>query len=240
MNKKLLVFLPVFLLLVSSTEVHASSLFVVTKEGTVEKRVLGDSVDVNATVQKVTQKVASAAIDGVKEIALAEIESKTHIKIITNSNDSSLDVPSVLSQLVEIEEGNPSDKVVVTKLDEGFGITQKGITAKTLFNVTIHPEDHRVSVKTSRGESELVVMPSEAVKSVVASGAINILPKDGAITVESNGIDVLYLIKGERVVNVFNKALVTVPVTVMVSTISGEVSHIDQPQWLSLFGFLFT
>jgi hypothetical protein len=99
---------------------------------------------------------------------------------------------------------------------------------------------HRVSVKTSRGESELVVMPSEAVKSVVASGAINILPKDGAITVESNGIDVLYLIKGERVVNVFNKALVTVPVTVMVSTISGEVSHIDQPQWLSLFGFLFT
>lgn len=240
MNKKLLVFLPVLLLLVSSTEVHASSLFVVTKEGTVEKRVLGDSVDVNTTVQKVTQKVASAAIDGVKEIALAEIESKTHIKIITNTSDSSLEVPSVLAQLVEIEGESPSDKVVVTKLEEGFGVTQKGITAKTRFDLTIHPEDHKVYVKNSSVESPLIVLPSDAVKSVVANGSINILPKDGAITIESDGNQMNYLIKGERAVNLFNKALVTVPVTITVSSSTGILTHIDQPQWLSLFGFLFS
>jgi hypothetical protein len=240
MQKKLLLFLVLSLLFFSTSQVQAASLFVVSKDGNVERNVLGDSTDINATVQKVSQKVATAAIEGVKEIAIAEIENKTQVKIITDKESQEQTVPTALTELVEMEGDHLSDKVSVTKTDEGFGISDKGITANTSFNVSIKPKEHDVFVESSLGSTKLSVLPSEAVKNVVSSGAINVLPADGIISLQSDGDKLNYLVKGERIVQIFHIAKVVVPVSSSVSADTGKVTIVDQPQWLSLFGFLLS
>ncbi len=241
MYKKISTFvLTISLLSVSVSSVQAESLFVVLKNGTVQRNVLGDNTDISATVQKVSQNIASAALEGVKEIAIAEIENKTNIKIITDTSTQDQTIPTAMTQLLEIEGDRSSDKVTVTKLSDGYGISQKGITAKTSFTVTIKPQEQEIYVNSGEVQKKLTVLPSEAVKKVVSIGAINILPKDGIISLESDGNNLNYLVKGERVVQIFQIAKLVVPVSTSVSATTGEVTVTDQPRWLSLFGFVLS
>jgi hypothetical protein len=114
-TKLSILILVISLLSVSTSPVRAESLFVILKNGTVERNVLGDSTDINETVKKVSQTIATAAFEGVKEIAIAEIENKTHVKIITDSSIQDETIPTAVTQLLEIEGEQSSDKVTVTK-----------------------------------------------------------------------------------------------------------------------------
>lgn len=226
------------LFFVSATPISAKSLFTVTPNGEVQRSVLGESIGLGGAVEKVSRNVATAAIDSVKEIAIEEIENKTHIKIESIGNTEEQVLGEELKELITIEGDIQSDKVSIHKEDQGFSIMQNGIKATTDLPVTIVPSTHEVFIETSNGKVKLSILPADALRSIVKANVINIIPEDGKIRLEQKEDTLQYSIIGEKLVSIFNITRVIAPVESTVSATDGVVAVTKQPQWLDLLGFI--
>lgn len=237
--KKLIIPVCIYIFLTTNVSLtHASSLFVVGSDGSVRKNVLGDSIDLSGAVEKVSRKVATAAIDGVKEIALEEIENKTHVKIESVNDSEEQVLGDHLIDILTIEGDLPSEKIAVQKETNGFSISQGGVTAFTNLAIHIIPETQKVLVESTQGSVEVFVLPAKVLQIVARANIINVFPESGAISLEEHDKDIQYVIKGEKAVTLFHVTRVVVPVETKVSAQTGLVIEINQPQWLNVLGFL--
>lgn len=225
-------------LLISTAEVSAAA-FVITTDGRVERNVLGESTTITESAKKVAHEVAMTAVNGVAEIALTEIENRTHVKLEIPPKQESQELSENIKNLVLIEGDDRSQNIAVDRDSNGFHISQSGVSAQTDLTVIVLPETKEIFIETSSGREALSIAPHQVISTLVMSGAINILPSDGVRLVENNGA-LSYIITGERTVNFFNLGNATVPVVTTVSVQTGEIQQVDQPRWLSLFGFLFS
>ncbi len=220
--------------------VHAESLYLITKEGAIQKNVLGDSTELKAALGKVSEKIASAALEGVKEIAFTQIEEKTHIKLETPQTSKEELASANLTHLVDIESDSPSDTISIEKKTSGFGIVQKGVTALTTFPVSVEPATHKVSVRTSVGSQLVAVLPAEALETLFRADVLNRFPTESTLALqETDTGELVYAISGEKAVTIGQITTVVAPVTTFVSATTGKVQSIDQPRWLPVLTFLF-
>jgi len=224
-------------MMLSAADVSAAA-FVVTSDGRVERNVLGEST-IADSAKKVAHEVAMTAVNGVAEIALTEIENRTHVKLEIPPKQESQELSENIKNLVLIEGDIHSENIAVDRDGNGFHISQSGVSAQTDLPVIVLPETKEIFIETSNGREALSIAPHQVISTLVKSGAINILPSDGVRLVENNGA-LSYIITGERTVNFFNLGKATVPVVTTVSVQTGEIQNVEQPKWLSLFGFLLS
>lgn len=237
--KKLILLFVLILFTTNVKSVSAESLYVISSDGTLQRNILGESSTITDAVKAVSQRVANAAISGVEEVVFQQIEDKTNVKLRLPTKDQDQVVAASLKNLMEIESTEPSEKVVVTRNDEGFGIAERGITATTSMTVGVKPETHEISIETSNGKQVLSVLPSEAVSILVRANVLTTLESDGKVLLEEQEDgQLVYVVNGERAMNLFNIATVLAPVTSKVSVSTGHVENIDQPKWVTILGFL--
>ena len=142
--------------------------------------------------------------------------------------------------LVEVEaRGNSNDLKIAASGNE-FNIGENGIVASTAFPITIDPVKNELSVTTSSGERVVTVLPYEAALVVKRGKFIDDINSNQITLSEDSKGELQYLIKGERNINLFNLATIKADVSSNVSASTGEILKLDEPQWLRLFGFLFS
>lgn len=236
--KKAPLFIAVILLFLPVSGVQAAPLYVVTSDGNVQKSVLGKSISLGGAVEKVSKDVAMAALDSVKEIAIQEIENKTHIKIESVEATEEQVLGDQLKELVTIEGGVQSENVSIHKEEKGFSILQNGVKATTTLPLSIVPDTHEVFIETNRGKVKLTILPSDALLSIVRANIINIIPEDGTIILEEGEKDIQYAMSGEKSVDIFKLTRIIAPIETTVSATDGTITITNQPKWLNLLGFL--
>jgi len=238
--KKTLPIISSVLFLLSAVSPVSAAFLTVTKDGSVRTNVLGD-----ATSEKGDMKVASV-IASAKQVADATLSiikdgEKSFLSIESPTGNDRKDVTSLTQDIVEIEQDDAPKTITIGKVDDNFGISQAGITALTSYPIHINAEDRTISVATGSGERIVHILPDEAVETLVRANIINVLSQDGQVVLgESDTGELTYSIPAERNINLFNIHTVQVPVNTTVSATSGKVLKIDQPKWLTLFGFLFS
>lgn len=217
-------FLATSYLLLASTSAKAAFVTVNTK-GQITWQVLGDST---LEVKSIADNIAAPN----NEISLDNSGGKIEL--------NNIDVSNLKGDLVEVvARGNSNDLKIGSSADK-FTIEENGITAVTAFPITIDPIKNQLSVTTNSGSRLLSVLPYEATLSLTRGNFITKLNANGVSLTEDSIGQLQYQIAGQKNINIFNVAKVSIPVNSTVSASSGEILKIDEPAWLRVFGFLFT
>lgn len=241
MRKTSILLLSFCLFFSTASVIHAEALITVTKDGSVRSNVLGDSIDITSGVQKVQSAVLSAK--GLADATLSIVKNgeKSLLSIDSPQGSSKEDITKLTGNIVEVEQSVSPKSIKIGAIDSNFGISQSGITALTTYPIHIDASSKTISVATGSGERIIAIMPDDAVETLVRANIINTISKDGQMVLgEGENGELTYSIPAEREVNLFNIHTILVPVNTTVSATSGKVLKIDQPQWLKLFGFLFS
>ena len=159
--------------------------------------------------------------------------------VLAVGSKEALDVTTWDSNVVELEERPDTKKISISVKDGSFVIEQGGVSASTDYPISIDPKESGLSVATSSGSSYLSVLPLEAVETALRSKFITTASSDRVKIEEDDPGKLAYGISGEREIKLLSVIDLKVPVTTYVSTTTGEILNIDQPKWLSIFGFLF-
>ena len=236
MNKNVLILTIFVLFLSSSTSAYAEAFITVKQDGTVVKNVLGEETDDATTIVK---SVAGTVISKVAEVVISKVDDKVQVALGGDDSSKTHIFEGSTKPIVEVEKDIPSKKLSVVKLESGFGIQEGGVTATTHYEVKIDPDAKSVTLTTATGERTLGVLPSDAMQTIVRANIVSSVPSDGTIEITENDTGELqYAIHGVKDVALFNVAEVKVPVVSYVSATNGQVTHIDEPKWLRIFGFL--
>jgi hypothetical protein len=164
-------------------------------------------------------------------------------KLLVSRNGESYeaDVTDFSGDIIEVEERIAPKTVRVTHKDGEFLIQQSGYTAKTQYPINIDATTKEFSVRTENGSTFLVVMPYEAVTDLFRAGILSNVSDGVEVELKMNGGGGLsYVARGERKIKLFKVLEVDAPVVAAVSVTTGELSVIEQPLWLSVFGYFLT
>ncbi len=212
----------------------SAALITITNKGEVVWEVLGDStsLDIPKPPQISIKSIAENTPSNNSQIAL----DNTNGKITLNG----MDVTGTKTDLVEVVARGDANNLKISQSNGQFTIEENGITANTSFPININPVKNELTVRTPSGDRLISILPYEAAISLVRGKFIDKV-KDNKINLNENGNGQLeYLISGTKSINLFNVAEINADVTGSVSASNGEVIKIDEPQWLKLFGFLFS
>jgi hypothetical protein len=150
--------------------------------------------------------------------------------------EKQVDITGYRDDIVVVEEkGSATLRINATQ--DGLSIAQGGVTVNTSFPINVNSQKNRLSVETSTGEIFLAVLPHEAITQIIRTRIIDRL-LDNTLAEKPEG-EVVYLVRGEKEIELFNIFSFSVPVAVEVSAVSGSVVKIDQPLWYSMLDFLF-
>ena len=106
--------------------------------------------------------------------------------------------------------------------------------------INVDPSNKELSVTTSSGRKLISVLPREAIDALMRTKIINRMRLNERLNiVEEEGGDVSYVIKGQKVINLFNVYDYEIDITARVSVTTGEIVGIDEPEWLKAINFLF-
>ena len=143
-------------------------------------------------------------------------------------------------EIIEIEERPESEKMTILLKDGKFLLRQNDITASTDYEITVDPERARLLLEAPGGKQYLSIMPREAIQTLLRAKTVSTLDyASGIQIVENEDHNLTYEVKGEKLLNFFDFYYHPVEVTAYVSALTGEITKIDQPQWLQIIGFLF-
>jgi len=244
-KKLLLSFLLAGILILTLSKNSYAALIVVNKNGEVIWGVLGSEIDATLPIPRpknleVKNVAQLAGLPTNAEISLAKDNGKVELSVTTDSGRSKTDVTSYKDDLVEIETTDESKKVKITTVDGAFVIAQEGITAKTVFPITINAPEKRILVETSSGKRFLSILPYDAVSGIFKA---NILKADGIKSVdlkESDKGELEYGVDGKKEISLFNIISFEVPIQANISASTGEILKLEMPVWYKILGFVFT
>ncbi len=203
------------------------------------QNVLGDSTSSGSMTVQSTLSTARDLADAT--LSIIKEGEKSLLTVQTGAGTKEQDVTKLTDSIVEIEQDQGSKTIKIGKVDSNFGISQSGITALTSYPIHIDAASKTISVATNSGERIIAVMPDDALETLVRANIVNTISQDGQVVLgENENGELTYSIPAERNVNLFNIHTIAVPVNTTVSATSGKVLKIDEPQWLKVFGFLFS
>lgn len=241
--KKLSWLLSAVLFVIFVTPVQASSLVTIGLEGDITLNVLGTEdvgiEELNKPNEIQVNKIANTSKTGEPEIRIEKNADGVIMAVSSGGSTSEMQV-SGDQELVEIEAQKTPDVVKIVSSNGQFKIIQNGFTAITDYPINIDSKRRELSVNTSSGSRFLVIYPADAVEAILKSNLINrISTTDPLLIEETPEGDVTYLIKGRKLVNLFNVYDYQLPVETRVSASTGEILVIENPSWLRVFNFLF-
>ncbi len=243
MKKLGLVIFSFGLLLLLPTEISASSLVAVNRDGQIVLNVLSSQDSLALKTPKrdsleVVDVAGSETSDG--KISLMREGAKVNLSIAGSGGETNLDVTGITSEIIEVEERPQTQRIQISLEGENFVITQEGVSAITSFPIIVNPKTAELSVTTDTGVKYVAVLPSAAVESVLRAKIINNFPKGSKITLgETDGV-LAYKISGEKILNLFNMMDYPVAVESVVSASNGEILKTNQPAWLQIISFMFS
>ncbi len=242
--RKFFVTLTFFILFcLSITAAKAESLLVVDESGEIIWKVLSstDSISLNIPQKedlKITDVVNfDASDDAIISLGKEEGNISLNIDSISEGNKS-LDVTNWQDNIIEVEERGETKKLTIKIIDGQFNIEQEGIAVVTSYPINIDPRKNEISVQTPSGDRFLSVLPIDAVRSALRAKVITRFTGQEASLVEGDNGELVYVLIGEKVLNVFNLLDYPVEVETKVSVLTGEIVHVEQPPWLKVLSFL--
>ena len=226
-----------FLLTIPINPVFASLVYI-DNSGDVTVNVLSNQIALGAS-EKVDLEVTGSAggRTGSNNIAVKKEDGKIVLNV---GDDTQLDVTDWQDNLIEIEERANVRKISILLKDNRFVINQSNVSAYADFPIYVNPKENELTIETSSGSANLSILPLEAVEIALRAKNITNFFQEGVLIEEREHGILSYKISGEKQVDILNIMTFQVPVTTYISTTTGEVLDIDQPKWLSLFGFLFS
>jgi len=242
--KKYIFILVLFLFFSASTVVaKADSLLVVNGEGAVVWKVLSstDSISLNIP-QKEDIKITDIVNFDVNDDAIINLGKENgnislNVDSISGGNKS-LDITNWQDDIIEVEERGETKKLAIRIKDGEFNIEQEGIAVATSYPINIDPKRNEISVQTPSGNRFLSVLPIDAVRSALRAKVFTRFIGQEASLIEGDNGELVYVLTGEKVLNLFNLVDYPVEVKTKVSVLTGEIVHIDQPPWLKVLSFL--
>jgi hypothetical protein len=168
-------------------------------------------------------------------------EGRARLLVSSNGKSYEADVTDFSGDIVEVVENVAPKTVRVTHSEGEFLIQQSGYTARTQYPINIDASSKEFSVRTEHGSTFLAVMPYDAVTDLFRAGILSDIG-DGVEVILGIGEhgDLAYVAQGVRAIKLFKLIELSVPVTASVSATTGELSVIEQPIWLSVFGYFLT
>ncbi len=241
MVKKITLALFIFLSLsFLGTKEAKAALITVNQKGEIVWQVLGDesSPEIPKPPQIKVKSIAENVAVPNSEISLVTTNGKVQLNVTNANGTQNIDVTNLKENLIEIEARGNTNNLKIGESDGQFVIEENGVIAKTSFPITIDPIKNELSVKTNSGSRLISILPYEA---VVALQRAKIMDKSGDVSLgeNSNG-ELQYSINGQKEVSLFNLATIKADIKSVVSASNGEIVKTDEPQWLKVFGFLFS
>lgn len=220
--------------------VAKSALVVVSENGEIVWNVLSvtdfkpqrESLKVTSVTKNETPS-QEAVISFVRE------DGKTQLHVSNKGESKSTDVTGYKDEIIVIEETSPAKKLTILMQEEDFVIKQDQISAVTNFPITVNAKNKELSVLTPSGLRYIKVLPSDVLDNAYKADIIDTV-LESAKLIEGVKGELEYQLSGEKNINLFNVMTINAPVNVSVSAISGEVINVEKPQWLRIFGFLFS
>jgi hypothetical protein len=221
-----------------------ASLLSVTKNGEIVWKVLAseDSITLKVPergsleVKEVTPIVEANLND---RISLKIENGKSLLSVVTNEGEKNLDVTNTKDGLIEIEERPKAKSVKIGIINNQFSIQQEGITAITVFPITIDPKTADISIKTTSGDHFLTILPADAYQSSLKAKIITNLANNNLSIEEKKLGEISYEIEGKKKINFLNFFAYDFPVKVSVSALTGEILGVEQPVWQKVISFIF-
>ena len=239
MKKIIVIFLFLFFTFPSNL---SASILKIEPNGEILATVLGESDEITLEIPSSKleiQEIAEVDNDQDSIISLKNQKENTVINVSTQSGNKVYDIKGD-KDLIEIQERPDLEKIIISSSKDGFLFNQKGFVVWTDYEIEIDPVYARLSVKAPSGSRYVAVFPRQAVLTLLRAKIVNrVGTQEIAQLREVPGGDLAYVIKGEKIINLFDFFEYSVPVTSKVSALTGEVMEIDQPAWLKFLGFLF-
>ena len=154
-------------------------------------------------------------------------------------NDSNLDITQYQDNLIEIEETPEKERVKISLVDGKFKIEQEGIAVLTSFPIEIDPSVRQISVKTETGKKYLAILPKEASAILLRSKLVDKVDANWNLLEEQDGV-LVYKLKGNKTVNIFNISKYSSDIETQVSAADGAVIGSNEPVWLKILSFFLS
>ena len=154
-------------------------------------------------------------------------------------NDSNLDITQYQDNLIEIEETPEKERVKISLVDGKFKIEQEGIAVLTSFPIEIDPSVRQISVKTETGKKYLAILPKEASAILLRSKLVDKVDANWNLLEEQDGV-LVYKLKGNKTVNIFNISKYSSEIETQVSAADGVVIGSNEPVWLKILSFFLS
>lgn len=152
---------------------------------------------------------------------------------------------------VEDELEDDNIKLVPTS-DSKLALTQNHIAALTDFPLSINVETKELIITTPAGQKVVTILPDEAVQNLLATGLINSIESPsadltsqnqlgtltGVVEIATRDEEIVYKIKGKKTQRMLGIIPVTTPVTVFVSTDTGQAVAKQQSILTNIIDFL--
>ena len=236
-------FILAFFFLSLASDKALASLVVVQKDGKVVLNVLSIENTVELEIPRrdylEIKNIAQEIPEPGSKISLTRKDGRVTLNVSTKSGEKSLDVTNYKDEIVEIEERPALETVKIGVSDNQFTIEQRGVIARTDYEINIDPESAGITLTTPSGLRFLSILPYQAVETALRAKIINRLTNQNNVAIIEEGRELSYELAGERVLNFFDVFEYPVPVKTKISASTGEVLSIEQPTWLRILGFLF-
>lgn len=144
-------------------------------------------------------------------------------------------------ELAELEQELEDEDISVSSEDGRMEIEHNAVRTRTNFPLSMDPITRELIVTTPNGEKTLAIMPDEALKNLFTEGVLTDASTSAALASALelkvvNG-NLVYEVEGKKKQNLLGIVPVTIPRTVTVSALSGEVLSQTQSVLSSILSF---
>ncbi|MFC1649645.1 hypothetical protein ACFL2C_02980 [Patescibacteria group bacterium] len=228
--------LSLFFVTISVSPVEAS-LVTISSSGGISINVLGEHVDKEVNVSK----IAIADNSEKDKVFFSREDNSVKLSVVTENGEETLEVTDFGDDLVEIESRPDTERVVIGIDGNNYTLTQGNLKTSTDFDISIDPENARLSLATPQGIRFVSVFPKDATDLLLKSKTFSNLSEDNPIRIVENEDGFLtYEVVGIKNINVLNLIDLPIEITGYVSTSTGEIVSVDQPVWLPIAEYLFS
>ncbi|MBI5019486.1 hypothetical protein HZB58_04420 [Candidatus Gottesmanbacteria bacterium] len=171
---------------------------------------------------------------------------------VENEEGEESETRSHLSIVDELEDALEDEEIEISSDEGHLELTHNAVRARVNFPLSIDPVTRELIVTTPAGEKTVAILPDAALKNLfikgflteIASGSGSIADASGsaslagAFELKINNGNLVYEIKGSKKEKFLGLVPVTMPKTMTVSALSGEVLSETQSILSTILGFL--
>lgn len=224
----------IYLCLGGAKTVNAA-LVTVDNDWNIKINVLSYQSDAEYELTKVVENLAEAKNS---RLSLVKNGEQVEMKLDGENIDWNSDVYPTDEEIVEIERNRAPDNIKVFSTEEGFNIEQTGYIAKTSLPIVIDSKNKSLALETQKGSEYLLFLPKDVVQSLQQSGTISGVGENSIVLAQDAEGGLYYQVEGSKNIKLLKLIDIDVVVIARLDAGTGRVLNVDQPIWLSLFGFM--